>query len=172
MPTACDAYTFDTGVVAGAEDGCTDGIVLNAQTDPSCDLKCDRANGFFGEPASLTCTDELGDISSTAPRCEPCQPQAGCSGEGKGKACSDTLSISTKLTCDTPDDGYTFIPNTDVVKRIARCGDREGLNVNNPVTDEQCGYGFVFNPASTQDECAGGTCDPSNIDADRAVSYA
>jgi hypothetical protein len=119
------AYNFGTGVITGADDGCTDGIVLNAQTDPSCNLKCDRANGFFGESASLTCTDELGDISNTAPRCEPCQPQAGCSGEGKGKACSDSLGILDKLTCTVPDAGYTLIPGTDIVKLTAKCGDRE-----------------------------------------------
>ena len=42
MPTICQAYTFGTGVVAddGAGDGCTDEVVLNSETDPTCDLKC------------------------------------------------------------------------------------------------------------------------------------
>ena len=41
-PIGPQAYTFGSGVIpdAAGGDGCTDGIVLNAQTDPSCSLKC------------------------------------------------------------------------------------------------------------------------------------
>ena len=44
----------------------------------------------------------------------------------------------------------------------AKCGDKNGAPFTvqgNPVTDAECGTGFVYDATKAETQCAGGTCD-------------
>ena len=65
----CAAFHLGTGVTGAKINACTDGIMLNTVTNPSCDVEC--APGFFGDAMTVAC-DSLsdGDVARSSISCQ------------------------------------------------------------------------------------------------------
>eukprot|EP00755_Sulcionema_specki_P004148 Sspe_Gene.29353::Locus_13890_Transcript_1_4_Confidence_0.333_Length_8046::g.29353::m.29353 len=96
----CSAYTFPKGVVAGdSGTPCSDKVVLQPVTSPSCSVKC--APGYSGGSGFVTCgtTQSAGavpltNLTCTENLCAPYNFSAGVTG-GLSNGCTDGIQLGT-----------------------------------------------------------------------------
>ena len=116
---SCAAYPFSTGVVGGDTDPCSDNIVLNTQSDSSCNIQCGA--GYVTQTGTIACASDAdandatsGDISCAA---------ASCPSNSAG------TDVPAGCTCNT---GYSGTIASSVTSPFFS-GSCAGMTLNEPV---------------------------------------
>eukprot|EP01059_Diplonema_ambulator_P033367 TRINITY_DN693_c0_g1_i1.p1 TRINITY_DN693_c0_g1~~TRINITY_DN693_c0_g1_i1.p1 ORF type:complete len:2265 (+),score=451.16 TRINITY_DN693_c0_g1_i1:124-6918(+) len=123
--TTCTAYKFTTGQTGGTSDPCTDGIVLSAVVDTSCNVAC--LPGYVAATGQLQCST-TGILSGPNVNCVEKQCSAytlptGVVGGTSGTPCTNGIVLSpiTKPSC-----GVQCAPGYSGTATTISCGTNAG----------------------------------------------
>ena len=140
--------------------------------------------GYIPKPrtTNVQCSGVTCDMGIISDRDKCCIPHATCGdkdGSGSGtNPVSDTdcgegfiyNTASSSLPCvGTTCDMTNTADKTACCTTQATCGDKDGSGTGtNPVSDADCGEGFIYNTLSGSLNCTGGSCDMS-VPADKTT---